>query len=901
MRSGRDTYGVKRMDQNETVTATCYIVYAHPILPEEKLVMDLHVLVNQLRAKGLQVFWDKDNAGQIGANISDSIQRIAAEHKHSYDYVLVVGTPDLVTKFSSQNHVVYQELVLVIKRIAKEDDIMRQHSELRRSILPIILSGSKEDALPRFLRDMGDQIVYATHERDNILEKVLSSIVPKDKRCLTYYNADTIYPIVDLPARNPKFIGRAKEFEQIHRGLLTGSTLEVSSTEDVAVPQIQALGNAFDMSAAIGQLVLSSTSQTQWLQRPKHEVVISGMGGIGKSQLAKAYAYAALDPRSKWYQCYQLIWWIDCQTKSIFDENYKRLGCKLGIETENHRIEDIIFAVHQALKKASPGNWLLIYDNARPEQLIGKAGSTQEENWLGRGGLPELLPPIGDAKCGHVLVTSRSPHWQGSILPLDVLTLDDALAYLEELIPKLLENQEKEKKLVQTLGLHPLAIGQAAGYIKSLGCSIDSYLDLFQRKRNKMLDDVDDSYAGIEYYGSTIKATIEIFKDIITKLQELESAGASTHVQKRGYLAKLTLELLNVGSLLAPGFAPMVLFKEYAKKQGYDPDLELLKALKLLESYGLITIQNAQAISGIMMHQLVQDIVCFSLQNEKPQSLEPMLLEIVMTNFTNAKNKNDENLLSQLSPHAVKMLLTVMPNAMLASSEWLQRSWEATIQYHIDHLAMRAELNLRQDTHFIMSKGSEINRVANCICVSIAEGQNQHVTLEFLQKIQNLLYQLCDEGINKAELVATLINLGHSLCVIDSHHNAIQLYNKAINIHNEVSEYDNIQRLKLLHAVACLKFKFGDLDSAHRFVRIALSEISNCLPPEDPYYRILERLGEMINLHKPYQLSLKHYWESKRHGEAVKDYIFSQQLALIVLSIMRYIETAYIKMYSPKC
>ena len=127
-----------------------------------------------------------------------------------------------------------------------------------------------------------------------------------------------------------------------------------------------------------------------------------GMGGVGKTQLALAYA-------QRHRADYELGWWIPAETRLGMLTALAELGEVLGLRGEH-----------------SPGR------SGRPG-----AGCARGAVWMAAdlrqcadpAAVAEFLPVAGG---GHVLVTSRDPAWHGIAepVPVDLLTSDEAVQLL---------------------------------------------------------------------------------------------------------------------------------------------------------------------------------------------------------------------------------------------------------------------------------------------------------------------------------------------------------------------------------------------------------------------------------------------------------------------------------------
>src|SRR6185312_16329596 len=90
-----------------------------------------------------------------------------------------------------------------------------------------------------------------------------------------------------------------------------------------------------------------------------HVQVISGMGGIGKTELATEYIHRNINT-------YEIIWWIRAEHQDRVREALVRLGQRLQLRqaTSDSARDRTVAAVLESLQSGPWSSWLLIFDNA---------------------------------------------------------------------------------------------------------------------------------------------------------------------------------------------------------------------------------------------------------------------------------------------------------------------------------------------------------------------------------------------------------------------------------------------------------------------------------------------------------------------------------------------------------
>ncbi|MGW1071363.1 NB-ARC domain-containing protein [Streptomyces sp. NPDC002537] len=298
-------------------------------------------------------------------------------------------------------------------------------------------------------------------------------------------------------------------------------------------------------------------------------VVVSGLGGIGKSSIARLYAHRHRDE-------YDFIWWIPSGTRQDVIAAYRRMVTEERRETDPATEVEILAQV--GLRLAHLGTrLLLIYDNvAEWNQLQG------------------LLPACEGA---HVLVTTRDSAWAAADggLVVERMTAEEATAWARERLPDI--SGSEVSALVDAVEGIPLGIAQATGYIAATQCPVGVYLTELADCRAKLLDE--PGFVPLDYReGATLTAAISLSVGKVLD-QALRSPEDSGRHLAAGLLARC--------ALLAPDFIPL-----HLATLDLPTGSAIYGAVAELRRFSLVDPRGGM----LAIHRIVQEVIRAMLDSE---------------------------------------------------------------------------------------------------------------------------------------------------------------------------------------------------------------------------------------------------------------------------------------------
>ncbi|KAJ6050146.1 hypothetical protein N7444_006862 [Penicillium canescens] len=215
-------------------------------------------------------------------------------------------------------------------------------------------------------------------------------------------------------------------------------------------------------------------------------VALVGLGVVGKSQLAIEYSYQIR------YQSPEIwVFWVHASNAARFEQSFRDIADYAKIPGRQDPGADIFKLTENWLRDEKKGKWTLILDNIDDDWFVAEFLATGREgpaNGRINASTRPLLDYLPRSSNGSIIITTRTKEValkiveHKDLIKVEPMARPEALNLIQKKLD-LFEASQEILELVEELEFMPLAIVQAAAYIRHRAprCSISQYLEKLRK------------------------------------------------------------------------------------------------------------------------------------------------------------------------------------------------------------------------------------------------------------------------------------------------------------------------------------------------------------------------------------------------------------------------------------
>ncbi|KAK0715397.1 P-loop containing nucleoside triphosphate hydrolase protein [Lasiosphaeris hirsuta] len=382
------------------------------------------------------------------------------------------------------------------------------------------------------------------------------------------------------------------------------------------------------------------------------EFAICGLGGVGKTELAREYAFSRQDR-------FDAVFWIDSEHDSQLSEGFDKIASRLGYADTS---------VDRVLSRTVAREWLSNptkrsgsnhrHRDRRPLELGGASMEEggEEASWLLVFNNADDLKLLEDywptTQKGSVILTSRDPmaKHQRAGIDLEPLKQEDTAGLLRLLTrANSPQDMQASSAIAERLGGLPLAITQIAAHIDRWGMTLEEFLRFFDRQTSikGVAEAKDVSKLGFRHHYKHSLLTV-------WTLEKLSRQGLAL-LEVLSFLSpdSITESLINPSSISAGDGAPPMLLDGFPTTED-----EYFAARLDLRRVSLI--RRAKGDSKLTLHRLVQDVVRSQMDSARAVRVLELTASLVLKAWPTGFLRFDHdtatwNSSEELLPHILKL------------------------------------------------------------------------------------------------------------------------------------------------------------------------------------------------------------------------------------------------------
>jgi len=597
------------------------------------------------------------------------------------------------------------------------------------------------DASEKMVSNLTADLIKLVKEDDWASEETKNDFIKSAKNApLSTFMAELLIDIMenDTPSR-----AKSKKSDRSGKGTKTLPLSNLPKKNDYFQEQGNVLERIRDGFKSRKKEVLE---QTLW-----------GLGGVGKTQTAIAYAHKYRKENN-----YDLICYLDATSQSALVASITKFFEVSGVVKKDDP-DTVVCSEFRRWFEESSVKWLIIFDN------VDNADSNYIDSFLPQNGK------------GHVLTTTRmNQAGNERAIEIELFTESTAVSFLQKRTiknGKPVSDVENAKILAKKLGYLQLALEQAGAYIaETPDCSdFENYLSMLYEYNLEQFNQ------NVKVMGDVLSVTItwQISMDKI----KMESAQ----------------QLLALCAYFAPEAIDLELFVKHCEhlpeplSKDITHKLERSSILRDLVRYSLVKYEN----NALSIHNLLQEVVRSSHGNG---TYVAHCLYLVLADFVD-RDATDKP--TSLKQQRIAHYLSIAGHVETIKRDPVSLTLVASLYSQIGRTFITYGSHLKYYSEKYKNFSPILSyQEALSIC---------HLTLVILMKAYSIIEKL--KGETSSATASAIMEIGWAYNFMEDYDSALEWYHKSVGILKKTSDKDPL----FLSAYLSLAYTYetkGDFEAA---------------------------------------------------------------------------------------
>lgn len=534
-------------------------------------------------------------------------------------------------------------------------------------------------------------------------------------------------------------------------------------------------------------------------------LVLKGMSGVGKTQLAIQYLH-------KYQAEFNLIFFIRADKKVNIVNDFLTLAQSLGVEEKD---EDTSIIIQKTLNWLyNNEKWILVFDNAHEFNDIYK-----------------FMP---NTSKGRIIITTKNSTWlKYNPKEIEVFENEDASKFLLKLTGQ--ENEVKSKELAGLLGGLPLALVQSAAYMRISNTKLEEYVELFKQYKINLFD---ENYLP-EEYENKVNIVWKISLDMINEI------------------SPVSIKLIYFLSFFSSNKIPITILKENLEflNELLTENINIIdynKAVTTLKKYSLIDMNDKYISMHCLVQASVQNELCLTNEINEYLYKASTFLDLLLPNNMEETKKWEG--IFELLPHAYAIVQHIKENEEnkeIIINLLYKVALILRVMFQLDEAKNKIEQSIELAKHYYGNEANVISKHLNLLAGILKDRGDLQDSKKIYEDSLNILLKKSDYtdpnlSITRNNLAIISLNQG-------DYYKAQELFLESLRFAKIDDEFNKGFIATTLSNLSIVNCNLGDYDAAFDNIRdaidLAKEEYGEC---NIHYSRCVNNLGYILYQKKDY-------------------------------------------------